>query len=693
MESQAMDQGAAGGTKSTPKTQGANAQAAKGHAAKAIVICGLGRLGQNCVELLRAFGAPVIGVDKVAPPPDEDFSGLDRIVIGDCASSDVLKKANVDRCRAILILTADPRTNVAAAFAARRLNPNVRIVIRSAQAQLNRLLAEHLGDFVAFEPDRFAAPAFAVAALADETKAQFDLKGTKARVVTHRVQPGDWCDGVAPLDLQSLHLRVIGHVSGQHCPIDLFAMESANVKIKPGDEITFASAGDLFTSARSAHPRPKKRRPARWTGLIGRARGRMSGASMAAFGSLAMTLGMTFGAIWLYHAENSDISWFDAVNVAVVLAVGGFDNVFGSLKAPFAISAGLYAYSLLMKIGSAVFLGIVFATITEKILGARFAIVARRPEPPAEQHTILVGLSPIGQNIAELLKQWGRAAVGVAEDPVAENLLPGLPIETGPIHDALARANIATARSVVITGDDQIANLETMLLVRSMNPHCDLVFRVADRELAANIAALIPESVGISDWDVVAQAIAGAAFGETILDAFRLPGRSVLVTEYRIETGDTLINRNLAQIAYGYGAVPVLHARGDASQFIPSDDILLEAGDQLVVLATVEALGRIERGEVRPPIRRLLIESRAQTASAFEAGNIIARIAGCDLALARRALQSLPCELACSVYRPQGLRLVRELGKNGFGARLIELESGPHAGSKDSDQSDPTNHD
>ncbi len=640
----------------------------------AIVICGLGRLGKECAALLKAFGAQVVGVDFQPPPPDDEILALlDRLVVGDCARSDILRQAGVADCRTLLILTDDARSNIAAALAARLLNARARIVIRSAQENLNELLAQHLGDLVAFEPDRFSATAFAVAALANETKAWFDLAETRARVVAHRVESGDWCDGKRPGELNSLNRRIVSHVSGGRALVDLFDRTNGAEIVSPGDEITFIACGDLSRDARKTEGLEKRRKKLLWGRRIGRARGWLRGAPLAALASLAIVAALTVGGVLLYRAENPDISWFDAINVSVVLAVGGFDNVFGALKAPFPISPGLYAFSLLTKLTSSIFLGIVFATITEKILGARFAIAARRPEPPAEQHTIIVGLGPIGQNIAAQLKRWGRAAVGVSDQPVAENILRDLPIETGPARDALERANIGAARSVVIAGDDAIANLECMLLARSMNPHCELVFRVADRELAANVAALVPESQGIDEWEVAAEAIVGAAFGESILSAFRLRGRSILVTQYAVEPGDTLIGRQLAHMAYGYGAVPLLHRRDETTKLNPSDDSRLEAGDQLVVLATVAALGRIERGELQPPDGRLIVESCRAAANAFEAGNCIARIAGCDLATARQALTALPRALDRPLYRPQGARLVRELSRIGVTARLTDL--------------------
>jgi len=47
---------------------------------------------------------------------------------------------------------------------------------------------------------------------------------------------------------------------------------------------------------------------------------------------------------------------------------------------------------------------------------------------------------------------------------------------------------------------------------------------------------LIPASIGIGDYAIVAEAIAVASFGENILSAFHLDGRTVLATEYTVET-------------------------------------------------------------------------------------------------------------------------------------------------------------
>lgn len=649
-----------------------NRDKARGEAASAVVICGLNDIGRQGAALLRGFGARLVGVDAAAPD-EADRAVFDEIFRGDCARAEVLKKAGAARARAILLVTADERANIAAAFAARALNPAARLVIRSGQEQLNRLLADQLGNLIAFEPHEFSTLAFAVVALNDETRARFEIGGASVRVLSHLARPDDWSLGRTPAELNSPSRRAIGHFRGAETLGDLLDLTSSESEIQLGDVLTYVDCGEFFQSAGDKAQRARADwRPRRW---LARARKILHAAPKAFFFSLAIMLAMAGLGVWLFRAENPEISWFDAFNVSVVLAVGGFDNVFGALKAPFEISPGLYAYSLAMKILSSIFMGIIFAVMTEQVLSARFQIAARRPEPPTEGHSLVVGLGPLGVNIAEQLRRWGRPTVGVSVDPVAENLLSGLPLVNGPIEEALRRANIFGARSVVVVGEDQVANLETALLAHKLNPDCAIAFRVADRDLGDSVAALIPAATGLSDAEIAAEAITGAAYDETILTAFHLTGKSVLVAEYEADRNPSLIGRRLSEIAYGYGAIPVSHMRRGEAQLNPSDDIRLEPGDQLVVLATVDALRRIERENIAPPRWRLTIKEIRARELAFDAGNLLSRIAGCDLFFARKTLAEVPVTLETPLYRPQGLRLIRELAKIMVHAELHEEES------------------
>ena len=637
--------------------------------AGAFIICGLGDLGRQCAALLKEFGGSVIGVDQDAAMVQTQRMGLllDRSVVGDCCQAQTLIDAGIGQCRAALLVTSDERNNIAAAFMARSLNPHVRLIIRSAQENLNALLKVQLGNLVAFEPSQFSADAFALASLGQNTRALFEAHGVKMRLAREVVgEEGEWRPGRPLIELQTARRRILSHHSGREAAPDLFFPASSNHIVQRGDILTFVESGPLQAGGAAKGESQDKATLADYRAALAawsQDLRRHFQIPRAALVSFVIMLGLALAGTLLFHQENPEISWFDATNVAIVLAIGGFDNVFGALKLPFPITPNLYAFSVLMTVSSTVFLGVVFATLTGFVLSARLQIARRRPAPPPADHVIVIGLGPIGQKIARILRGLRQPLVGVSENVIGADVLPELSIQFGPLREALLRAKVASAISAIVVLDDQVANLEVSLLVKSLNPDCAIVFRTADQQLAQNVASLIPASTGISDYAIAAEAIAGAAFGENISSAFHLDERSALVTEYLVQPGDTLISRTLATIAYGYGVAPVLYKHGDEIRFNPPDDIRLEAGDQIVVLATVEGLRRVEHCQIVQPDWVLWIDTAPSSDAAFDAANLIARLSGCSLALARSTMSSLPARLDVALYEAQGTRLARELKK------------------------------
>jgi hypothetical protein len=177
-------------------------------------------------------------------------------------------------------------------------------------------------------------------------------------------------------------------------------------------------------------------------------------------------------------------------------------------------------------------------------------------------------------------------------------------------------------------------------------------------------------------YAVAAEAFAGAAFGEKIINLFHLNQKTILVTEYQIETGDTLNGLLLSEVAYGYGVVPILYQKQqEPSRLMPSEDIRLAVGDRMVVLATSNGLRRIEQGigSITPKTWRIQVEKALTDDAIFEGANAIARISGCSLNMARDLMKNLPGTLRSPLYKHQAQRLVRELGKAQVVARLVPI--------------------
>ncbi|MBL8252922.1 MAG: potassium channel protein, partial [Candidatus Competibacter sp.] len=333
----------------------------------------------------------------------------------------------------------------------------------------------------------------------------------------------------------------------------------------------------------------------------------------------------------------------------------------------------LRLFGLLLSLAGIGLVGLIYGFITEHLLSMQFQFLQRRPPVPRQNHIVIVGQGGVGRRVASILHELHLHLVVIANQGQDPHIPPGIPVVQGKIADALGKANLASAKSVVTATRDDLDNLEVALMARQSNPRANLVIRTFDPGMDAHIAKLFPATQVLCTNALAAQVFAGAAFGEHILGLFRMGDQTVLVTEYYIEIGDTLCGRLIAQVAYGYGVTPLVHRPRDNSPpvLFPGNESRLEAGDQLVVLATIDSLQRIERSDIRPPDCQVLIEKALNADAAFAGGNLIAQIAGCELSAARQVMEGLPSTLPCSLYRHQARHLIRQLGKARVRSRLV----------------------
>jgi voltage-gated potassium channel Kch len=663
------------------------------------------------VANLKTFGVRVNAIELSAPDRWEIAhlpQMIDQLVIGDCRQSEILEQARVCQCRAALIVTTDERVNLEAALSARVLNPAIRLVVRSEKQNLNDLLEQQLTNFIAFEPTQLAAPAFALEALGEEMIGFFKIDGQPFRVVKHTLQEQDsWCNIRRVYEIINRDRRVLryltapdAHLSPEvltvppehpYSPSAQFFTWLPDSILRAGDVIVTveAESADRLAIAADYQMRSPQRGLLQqlWHGLTHWHQWRPRRA-IAEFWQLsyhhqirrvALICGLTvitlccMGTVLMVLTGTAP-TLADAFYATVVLLLGGYGDVFGGVSLSEPIAWWLRLFSLTLTLAGTAFIGVLYALLTEKLLTLRFEFLAKRPPVPEKGHVIVIWLGRVGRQVVTLLQDLKQPVVGITNQTLAPDVLPQMPLITGPIQAALDKANLATAKSVVAVSDDEIQNLELGLLAYRSNPDGRVIIRTYDQLFTDKVAQLFPYAQVLCASALSAEAFAGAAFGENVIGLFRLYHQTVLVTQYEVEAGDTLQGLLLAEVAYGYGVVPIWHQPvGQGGRPMPSDDIQLHGGDRLVVLSTIRGLRRIEQGDLAPKQWQIeLIEAKAADA-VFEGGTEIARVTGCPIGEAHALMHQLPTVFPHKLYLHQAIRLVRRLSRLRVKAQLLPL--------------------
>jgi hypothetical protein len=140
-----------------------------------------------------------------------------------------------------------------------------------------------------------------------------------------------------------------------------------------------------------------------------------------------------------------------------------------------------------------------------------------------------------------------------------------------------------------------------------------------------------------------------------------------------------LEGRLLGEVTCGYGLVAIVFQRrpSEPVEFFPPEDVRLEAGNRLIVLATIGGLQNAEHGVSAERTHQVRILKIFSEEAGFEGARAISRVTGCNLGAASALLAKLPATLPQILYRQQARRLARELGVIGVNAEVVPAQTSP----------------
>lgn len=242
--------------------------------------------------------------------------------------------------------------------------------------------------------------------------------------------------------------------------------------------------------------------------------------------------------------------------------------------------------------------------IADSVVRLAYLIFSRKRNLPEWQrmmaslysnHYVVVGVGKVGIRIIQGLVKLGQSVVVVErekESPFLDEIHElGVPVITGDgrLRTTLEQASVARAQAVILATDDDLANLDSALTARDINPNVRIVMRMFDETLATKVGCAF-NMPAISIAEVSAPAFIAAATGRKVYQDFQLAGQHVQLIDLTIHPQSSLAGETVGAVQTSYNANIVMRHAQEEVNVNPPPDVRLAAGDSLLVIAPLERL-------------------------------------------------------------------------------------------------------
>ena len=572
------------------------------------LVCGLHDVGLRIVEQLHAASERVVVVDD---DPDPRLLGvIDGWSVPHLAASAqrsaTLNAAGLDHAAALICVDPNDLRNLEIALLARRLRPELRVVVQLANLAVGRALARVTGAGSVLDVASLAAPSFLEACLSRRSHS-IDLAGHGFQVLEQPVET----------------TGTLRALFGDLAPIAVVPADGSAIQVCPGRDLV-VNAGDRVVVVGSeqdlderrvtaAHPGADTQLPRRhnpvyvaWRYLASFARETDRGlrvtvatlAGLALFSTLL--LASTYRTPGRHHIGPLDALYF---TTETLTTVGFGDFSFG------AESTGLRIWAIVLMILGATLVTVTYALLTNLLVSRRIEqSLGRQQITRMHGHVILIGLGSLGLRVLEMLVAEGRQVVVLDRDEHNRYLgnarAMDVPVIIGDATTpgTLAAANLVSARGVAVLTSSDLANIETGLAVDELlglrRDHVPVVMRVFDRQLAQTIEGSFGFRKVRSTAALAAPWFVGAALGLDILSTFYVENEPLLLGRLTIATAGGLQGRTMLDLSARTRVIAISRARENGRlEYPPRRDTRFQGGDQAYLIGPYEQLLQVLRSD------------------------------------------------------------------------------------------------
>ncbi len=571
------------------------------------ILCGLGKVGARVCEYLRAIGVPVLVVDTQCEPDDPRLGGV-PVIKGDCRRQEVLEQAGVSAARGVLILTSDDLINISTALMVRRLNPDVRVVMRMFNQNLLDRLGTAVRNVFVLSTSNLTAPLLALTALTGQALGTFRVEGPnegRRQIAELAVAAGSPLCGRSVAEVVTPRgALALAHTTSRGERQFLRDVDP-QARLSAGDRLVVcgeprALAPLLNQEAEQAAPHVY------WAGFVRRhARvvwRTLSEMDLAVKICLGVFVSVLLVSTLVFHYSVRKDNFARAMFRTVSLMATGADMHMEDLP-----SDGLKLFASFLRIVGALLTAALTAIVTNYLLRARLGGTLEVRRIPDSGHVIVCGLGNIGFRVCEELVSYGERAVAIEVSTnsrfvaTARRLGVAVVVGDATVREVLRQAHAPAARAVVACTNNELGNLEIALLARDLNPTQRVVVRLSDSSLAETLREAASIRLALSVPALAAPAFVAALFGDRVQSVFLVGGRSLVVVELVAAQEDSfLAGRALEALARDYRFLTAGFLPVNGSAKSPPVNRRLEPGDRLTVIIELADLERLLRREEPP---------------------------------------------------------------------------------------------
>jgi Trk K+ transport system NAD-binding subunit len=545
------------------------------------VVCGDNALAYRLVdELVTRYG---VDVTMVVGGQQQDrrlgTAAHVEVVEAPRLTAEAFAAAGLADAQALALVAQDDAGNLDAALLAEEINPALRIVLRMFNQSLAEGTRVLLRDCAVLSESAIAAPGFVAAALGDATP-------THLRLANRRLIVGR--RGDVPAD------AVVRGLAGAGADGD-------DVELLPEDD---ADADLVLAEAPAPVPARRRRRqrhPLHTLSLILARRLRIL---------LGAVAGLLLAGAVLFHAVDH-LGWWASLYVTILTAVGGANPDVTTSAPEQVLEAVLTVFSVAL-------IPVLTASVVDAAVRARLARATGGPAEPMRDHLVVVGLGNLGTRVLTALDEAGVDVVAIDHREQARGVAAaralGVPVIVGdPTQEAVLRAAcVPTCRTLLVLSTDDMRNLETALLGRSLSPGVRVVLRLFDADFATRVERAFGLTVSRSVSYLATPTFAAAMVGSSVLDTIPVRRHVLLVAELPVGDGSVLEGQLVTAVdePHRVRLLAVRTGRGEQTLWAPPSGRKLVRTDRLLVLATRTGLGHLlarttPRGGPRPPVSAL----------------------------------------------------------------------------------------